>query len=712
MDNFSDKPITDPQKDRFGFDPFAKAISDCIKGIREPDGSVVAIYGPWGSGKSSAINLVLHHLHNSNEGIDIIKFPAWIYRSEDTLVAGFFRELYAGLSPVLSKQTQAAIALRKLGANLAGTGNLAGATVGLFAGSFFEKVAIFIFDTCGRFIKPAATTEDLQTQLADALRQEQKRFLIVIDDLDRLAPEEALVIFRLIKSVGRLHNVMYLLAYDKDATEKAMSERFPSEGPHYLEKIVQAGFELPELDYARLSIMMSDYLDSIIGGSPDTDPPELGRFFHSVVIPELKTPRDIIRLSNTLSIVANPVKNDVFFPDLMVLETLRVFRPKLYQAIKANKLDILNVLMTGPHDGQNEKSKEFSHRLLGSEAEGDHENLKKVLMQLFPQLRIVFTGDSYSEKPEWRQQRRVCSREHFDTYFRFVVSPETIPEKELDYLLDNKRTIEEIQKRFIESIEVTQAKNQSKARYLLEELIIHGRTVPISQTELILSAIFPIADKIMDADKKMRTLFGDNRGRIHLLLRVFLFDRTTIEQRSGILMRSMERAPLRWLSDFSRLAWEEHFPRYLYKEARPENKTMLTKEDVEILRERARSQIKAAAVDGTLIDMADLGHILYEWDIVKAEGSDEVYRFTADAIADDEKILKLARAIFEKPHRTDTSNIDREPGDIMTSHEFARIPLNYIESFLDYKNLRKRARLLCNNPSISEEDRNIIKNFL
>lgn len=712
MNNFSDTPITKPEKDRFGFDSFAKAISDCIRGIREPDGSVVAIYGPWGSGKSSAINLVLHHLHNSNEDIDIIKFPAWIYRNEDALVAGFFRELYAGMSPVLSKQTQAAIALRKLGASLTGTGNLAGAAVGLFAGSFFEKVTTFIFDTCGHFIKPAATTEDLQTQLADVLRKEQKRFLIIIDDLDRLAPEEALVIFRLVKSVGRLPNVMYLLAYDKDATEKAVSERFPSEGPHYLEKIVQAGFELPELDQRRLSFMMSEYLNDINAGTADTDPPELASFFHSAVVPELKTPRDVIRLANTLSIVANPVKNDVFFPDLMSLETLRVFRPRLYQAIRANKLDILNVFSTGPHDGQNENSKEFFHRLLGSEAESDHKRLKKVLMQLFPQLRIVFTGDSYSEKLEWRQQRRVCSREHFDTYFRFVVSPEAIPGKELDYLLDNKRTIEEIRKRFIEAIEVTQAKNQSKARYLLEELIIHGKTVPISQAELILSAIFPIADKIMDGDKKMRTLFGDNRLRIHLLLQAFLFDRTTIEQRSGILMRSMEGAPLRWLSDFSRLAWEEYFPRYLYKEARPENKTMLTKEDAEALRERARNQIEIAATNGTLIDMTDLGHILYEWDILKADRSDEVRRFTADAIADNQNIVKLVRAISEKQHRSDTSNIGETSGDIMTSHEFARIPLNYMESFLDYKKLQERLRFLCNNSSLSEEEKSVIKNFL
>src|SRR6056297_2155692 len=120
MGNFDDVPITSPDSDRFGFDPFASAISDCIRSVENPRGSVVAIYGPWGAGKSSVINLVRHHLAKDAPDLDVINFPAWMYRTEDALAVGFFKELYAGLSPVLSDQTKAAGALRKLGANLAG----------------------------------------------------------------------------------------------------------------------------------------------------------------------------------------------------------------------------------------------------------------------------------------------------------------------------------------------------------------------------------------------------------------------------------------------------------------------------------------------------------------------------------------------------------------------------------------------------------------
>ena len=339
MKNFNDVPIRNPKQDRLGLDPFALAISDCIRGIDEPLGSVVAIHGPWGSGKSSAINLIRHHLSENAEDMEFIGFPALMHRNEDALAIGFLKELHAGLSPVLRGKAKP---LRRLGANLAGASNFAGMASGLLAGSAGEKAATATLDALGGFIGQSETSEKLQEQLADALNECGKRFLVIIDDLDRLSPDESLAVFRLMKSVGRLPNVMYLLAYDREAMEKAMEQRFPSEGAHYLEKIVQAGFELPEPDKDHLIAMMKEALSSIASDAPDVDPVESGNQFHSIVAPELKTPRDVLRLANTLSVTLTPVSNDVFLPDFVSLETLRVFRPSVHRAIRSNEFVILN----------------------------------------------------------------------------------------------------------------------------------------------------------------------------------------------------------------------------------------------------------------------------------------------------------------------------------------------------------------------------------
>src|SRR4051812_14485693 len=102
-DPYNDKPISQPADDRFGIDPFAKTLASSILKLSAPEGTVLALNGAWGSGKSSAVNLVLHHLKEAvDEGeIGVINFNCWWFRGEEALALAFFRELYAGLGPTL-----------------------------------------------------------------------------------------------------------------------------------------------------------------------------------------------------------------------------------------------------------------------------------------------------------------------------------------------------------------------------------------------------------------------------------------------------------------------------------------------------------------------------------------------------------------------------------------------------------------------------------
>ena len=301
MPDFDDAPISAPAQDRFGFDPFARAIARCILALKHPVGSVVAIHGPWGSGKSSVINLVRHHLAQTSDTPVVVPIQAWWYRTEDALAIGFFQELYATLSKELPKGEKAKDALAKLGGHIAGAGELLGAAAGLAAESVAEGAVNAMSSTLANFIRTDENTETLQSHVAKALAEQSKRFLFVIDDLDRLSPDEALVVLRLIKSVGRLPSVAYLLSYDRAVTERVVAERYPSEGAHYLEKIVQAGFNLPEPDPIRLRTMFLEQIEAAFakddGGSwlsgEDVD---LGNLLIEGVFPELKTPRDVVRV--------------------------------------------------------------------------------------------------------------------------------------------------------------------------------------------------------------------------------------------------------------------------------------------------------------------------------------------------------------------------------------------------------------------------------
>src|SRR3954468_20917674 len=85
----NDRPITEPAEDRFGIDPFALALAKSIRRMKAPEGTVIALNGPWGSEKSRAVNLVLHHLKDAldKDELAIVNFACWWFRGEEALVA-------------------------------------------------------------------------------------------------------------------------------------------------------------------------------------------------------------------------------------------------------------------------------------------------------------------------------------------------------------------------------------------------------------------------------------------------------------------------------------------------------------------------------------------------------------------------------------------------------------------------------------------------
>ncbi len=286
----NDRPIFDPAEDRFGIDPFAKALAESIRKIRAPEGTVIALNGPWGSGKSSAVNLVLHHLSDATETgeLTVVNFACWWFRGEEALALAFFRELYAGIGPTLGDNFKKA--LPKIGARLLKAGSVVSAGADLAGAAGVGSLALGAMSWVADFIKTDDTVEKLQGELTKALAEQDRRFLIVIDDIDRLAPDEALLIFRLVKSVGRLPNVLYLLIFDRELAEAIVSERYPSEGPHYLEKIIQAGFDVPQPRQTDLNNEMLRQIELICGSPPEDQIVRFMNVFYDVIAPEIEPP--------------------------------------------------------------------------------------------------------------------------------------------------------------------------------------------------------------------------------------------------------------------------------------------------------------------------------------------------------------------------------------------------------------------------------------
>lgn len=642
---YNDQPIESPDEDCFGVDPFARALAASVRKMEAPQGAVVALNGPWGSGKSSAVNLCKHHLAEAVQANElvIIDFACWWFRGEDALALAFFRELYAGLGPSLGDKVKKK--LPKLGARLLRAGALVGkiaeAAGAVVAGGIAEKGMEWL----AGLIEQDESVEALHAELSKALQEQKKRFLIVIDDIDRLSPDEALLIFRLVKSVGRLPNVMYLLVYDRSLAERIVEDRYPSEGPHYLEKIVQAAFELPEPAPFDVQQHLQSLIGSICGVPEEADMVRFMNVFYEGISPAMRTPRDVTRFTNSLSVSWPAVAGEVDRADFLAFEMLRLLHPTIYRAIRQNK-EQLSGRARDTGRSREATAQHFNELLLGDTPPQDHDRLRRLLMRLFPVLESAWANRGYSEgfARQWAMERRACSPNYFDAYFRFAIGDEVLARSELDVFLTRAEDAEYVKSTLRHAATVARRSGGTKAAVWLDELRTHAERVDRDKIKPLLVALFEIADELnVEADVVRGFGVGNNELRLHWLLRALTKDRLTLDERSAIFRQACVKASLSWLADFTRSAWMDYHPRE-GKEREPTENCLTTEADAEELRAFVLTRIEAAAADGTLLVHKDLRFLLHYWADLAADEGEKVRAWTSTAFSTDDGVRYLASA--------------------------------------------------------------------
>ena len=67
------------------------------------------------------------------------------------------------------------------------------------------------------------SSSELRSQIADKIAELDLSFIILLDDLDRLEPAQAIEVIRLVKSVADFPRFRYILCYDKAVLAQAIS---------------------------------------------------------------------------------------------------------------------------------------------------------------------------------------------------------------------------------------------------------------------------------------------------------------------------------------------------------------------------------------------------------------------------------------------------------------------------------------------------------
>jgi predicted KAP-like P-loop ATPase len=696
----ADRPISSPQEDIYGLDPFSSTIARSIETMSAPDGVVLAINGRWGSGKSSAINLILHHLRPAIEGdnLRVLQFNPWWFSGPEALTLAFFRELGATIGPSISDQAKSA--LIALGERLVPAAPLIGALTNFATGGLAGGLASGAASLVGNLIKSDKTIEEQYSTISGALSEQSVRFLVIVDDLDRLNPDDALLMFRLIKSVGRLPNVIYLLAFDRELAEKTVHSRFPSEGPHYLEKILQAPFQLPAPQSFDLRNRTLTFIEHICGAPPEDQIVRFMNIFYDVIAPHIKTPRDVVRLANALRVTWPAVAGDVNRADFIALEALRLFATSIYDAIRDNPERLCGKPDSGDQRPHAAKGKDYDDLLLSKVKESLRQQYRVALMRLFPRLDSVWSNTWHTDEEGWQRERLVCSRRHFDTYFAFSVGTDVLQASELAQVIGSVGDEQYVRELLKQSLRIRRKNGSTKVPLILEELTYHASEVAERDILPLLKALFQSADEMdVEFDRGGAFQIASNELRIHWLINRLILDRFGIEVRSQLFESAVEYAALGWLVDFARRCEGDLKP----DKRSPDREPIVTETTAKKIMNLALERLRRAASGGSLAIHPKLIFLLHKWIDFSGENSNEVREWIKSAFRDDSFIIIIVRHLI-------SSGWSHVIGD-RVARRSRSVQLEAIKELMDPRELISRVDELLASTATNPTDRETLEEF-
>lgn len=272
----------------------------------------------------------------------VVRFSPWLIAARAELAAALLSELARALGDDLGNDVQAAFAdiLERL-AELAPVGS---AAMDLAGGAGIGQ----IFNTGAEAARKLAvrktkgpTLDQLRSRLRLLLKGlDNQQILVVVDDLDRLTPDEAFEMVSLVKSLGDLPNVIYLLSCDDVRLGNLIEQAIGVDGRAFLEKIIQYPVHLPIPDASDLTRLLDFDLSSLLGPLSDFDRRRLGYTWYYAFRHYLRTPRDVRRFINSVSVAVSRLRDHVDLIDLILLELMRLYEPEIYHGIRGNLAEL------------------------------------------------------------------------------------------------------------------------------------------------------------------------------------------------------------------------------------------------------------------------------------------------------------------------------------------------------------------------------------
>ena len=650
MDYNSDRPIESANQDLLGRSTFSKQLAEAIFKYGGKDGLVIGLFGKWGTGKTSILNIVVNEINSlSEDSCDkpiIVKFSPWNYTDKDNLISLFFRVLKNKLDIDNDEEKR-----KKIGKALTDYSDALDAlSLVPMVGSGLAILLKTIAKAQGAELSKEVDLDVTRNQLEKVLSETNQKIIVIIDYIDRLTNSKIRDIFQLVKQVGNFPNIIYVLSMDRNVVCRALEEVHNIDGSEYLEKIVQIPFEIPalmkpqirEIFLAKLNDTIKDIFDDITWNEN-----YFNEVFNNCIEPYIKTLRDVNRVINTFQFRYRLLYKETAFEDMLALTTIEVLAPQLYQWIGNNK-DLL--CSTSIHSLESLYRDKKDYRIkICNELERLCINVDeaiKFLTTLFP----VFEDDIDERNVRCissniREVMRVAQEDRFNTYFVFDLSSIAIPRHIINnciYTLDLNTLM----------VMITKFNDEGNIEYFIDELRSLVNTIPSERLGLLATAILKRQYEFKDANlasfyvlsvfSKAEFLVYDIFSKINNEIDRYIIIKDTVENVTknelGVIASFINRLEL----SYGRLAGNEEY----------KDKQLITLMHLEELEKTYISKINEITQSEFIIDINHFHMAFYLWECLD---KDRAQIYLKETLKEDINILKFVCSIASRWNGTDGS---------------------------------------------------------
>lgn len=696
-----DKPIETEEDDFLGRKRFSQHLGKALLDWKEKESLVIAIYGEWGSGKSSVINLASENIKKSEHENKptIIEFNPWIFSEEDSLGEHFFNEIAkeleirndTGKDKKIAKKLKFYASLLSLTPEeniLAGLSSKTLLMLGLIgisssqiinwlnipsnwiqnvllAGGFLFVLLEFFKGYLGKlanyFEKKAEyyskSVSEVKREIKKELIDRQKKLVVVIDDIDRLNQSEIRQIFRLIRVNADFPNTIYLLAFDRKIVEKNLEEQVGVSGKDYLNKIVQVNFDVPFAKPSKISTFLFKELDRILSVLPESaqkyfgqDDPYWVNVYHSGFKDFFKNIRDVKRFASSLEFnISQMYQGEVMEVnpiDFIAIEAIRVFAPDFYSFMRDKNALFTSTDRNDRSSRDNNPRKEEIEEALSKLPNGTKESVHELLKRLFPQIDGIFqygySTHGHEWQSSWSNNLRVCATNNFDSYFTLIPGgdEEELSQFEIEEILSKTNSLENLEKIIREYIE---KKKIRKILQRIQDFTDDQNRISQDDAKNVVKALFNISDDLPEEKVGMWD-FGADMDLMRIIFQ--LLKRETDKQKNFEILKEAIPQSKGLFGPVQKVSLESS-----RKEKGKDSDEFVVPEDkIEELQKLCLEKIKGFNKD-ELLKHKNLLYILYRWKEWDKEKKWE--DFIKEITEDDQKLITfLSKFISESRSQT------------------------------------------------------------